>query len=94
MLEVTQAADTRQIQMSYRRLILANHPDKHSTGTDGQKRAAIEATKKITTAWEILRDEIFRRAFDQGGHGAVHSAMKASFVYDPDPPNDDEEEDN
>jgi len=90
-LEVTPEAETSQIKKSYINLMMANHPDKHSKGTDDQKNNAIEATKKITAAWEILKDDSIRRAFDQGGHGAVHSVMEENFVYDPDPSYEEEE---
>ena len=53
-LEVPFGADMETVRKSYKRLVLAYHPDRHSGNTE-QQRIALEITKKINSSFERLR---------------------------------------
>ena len=65
-LGVDRGAAKDDIKRAYRKLAVANHPDRNP----GDK-AAEERFKEATEAYEILADEKRRQAYDQFGHAGV-----------------------
>lgn len=65
-LGVSKEATKDEIKKAYRRLAIANHPDKNP----GDK-AAEERFKEATEAYEVLGDEQKRSAYDQFGFAGV-----------------------
>jgi len=61
---VPRDATTQQIKLSYRKLALKHHPDRHTSETD--KKKAHENFAAIGHAYEILGDEGRRREHDEG----------------------------
>lgn len=57
-LEVSSIAPLEEIRQSYKRLILAHHPDKSVTKDD-------EPFRVIKFAWDVLSDPERRRKFDE-----------------------------
>ncbi len=64
-LEVSKGASTEEIKRSYRRLAMKYHPDHNQ----GNEEAEIKF-KAINEAYEILKDEQKRAAYDRYGHAA------------------------
>ncbi|CAK5090427.1 unnamed protein product [Meloidogyne enterolobii] len=58
-LEVSQNASIDKIKKAYKKLMLKYHPDK--TGNDPE---ALEISKKINEAYEILKDQDKRKNYD------------------------------
>jgi curved DNA-binding protein CbpA len=52
--------DAESLKNAYRKAVKANHPDGHA----GDQDAAAERFRQITTAYDILRDEKRRAAYD------------------------------
>ena len=65
-LGVSKSASLDEIKKAYRKLAMANHPDKNP----GDK-AAEERFKEATEAYEILSDETKRKNYDQFGFAGV-----------------------
>ena len=64
-LGVSRNADASSIKSAYRKLAMKHHPDKNP----GDKKS--EALfKEATEAYEILKDDEKRAAYDQFGHSA------------------------
>lgn len=64
-LEVTKTADGETIKKSYRRLAMKYHPDKNPGCKESE-----EKFKYICEAYEVLKDEQKRAAYDRYGHEA------------------------
>lgn len=65
-LGVPRDADADAIKKAYRKLALKYHPDRN----DGSKEAE-EKFKEATEAYEVLRDDQKRAAYDRYGHAGV-----------------------
>jgi molecular chaperone DnaJ len=64
-LGVTTSAEEKEIKKAYKKLAMKYHPDR----TEGDK-AKEETFKEIKEAYEILKDDQKRAAYDQYGHAA------------------------
>lgn len=64
-LEVSKNAEERDIKKSYKKLAMKYHPDR----TKGDK-VKEETFKEIQAAYEVLKDDQKRAAYDQYGHAA------------------------
>jgi molecular chaperone DnaJ len=73
-LGVARDADTDTIKKAYRKLALQHHPDRNSGSTDAEERF-----KEATEAYEVLRDEQKRAAYDRYGHAGVKAGAGAGF---------------
>ena len=61
-LGVSKSASADELKRAYRKLAMQHHPDKHG-GDDGP-------FKEVAEAYEVLKDEKKRAAYDQFGHAA------------------------
>jgi|EP00927_Polykrikos_kofoidii_P061062 curved DNA-binding protein CbpA len=66
-LGVDRSASDSEIAKAYKKLALIHHPDKNQDN----KQAAEENFKKITEAYEVLRDQDKRKSYDQFGKAGV-----------------------
>ncbi len=64
-LGVSKNADDKQIKSAYRKLAMANHPDRNP-----DDEAAAERFREASEAYEVLKDQEKRAAYDQLGHAA------------------------
>ena len=65
LLEVSKDSDGETIKKSYRRLAMKYHPDKNPGCKESE-----EKFKKLSVAYEVLKDEQKRAAYDRYGHDA------------------------
>jgi len=68
LLQVERSADEKTIKSSYRRLAMECHPDKNPGCKDSE-----EKFKKISQAYDCLRDPQKRAAYDRYGHAAFQN---------------------
>lgn len=71
-LEVEKTASKDEIKKGYRKLALANHPDRNPGDDEAEERF-----KEATEAYEILSDDTKRQAYDQFGHAGVDPSYGA-----------------
>src|ERR1700731_1425906 len=64
-LGVSKSADAEQLKRAYRKLAMQYHPDRNS----GDK-AAEQKFKDISEAYDVLKDDQKRAAYDRFGHAA------------------------
>ena len=69
LLGVPRDATVEQIKRAYRRLALKYHPDKNKGNLDAERRFI-----EVSNAYEILRDDEKRRAYDQRGRAGLDEA--------------------
>ncbi|HNX00048.1 MAG TPA: molecular chaperone DnaJ [Candidatus Cloacimonadota bacterium] len=69
-LGVERTADTDTIKKAYRKLAMKLHPDKNP-----DDKAAEEAFKEASEAYEILSDKDKRQLYDQYGHAGVENSF-------------------
>ena len=62
---VNRDADDKTIKSAYRKLAMANHPDRNPDDD-----AAAERFREASEAYEVLKDSQKRAAYDQLGHAA------------------------
>ena len=65
-LGVAKNADGDAIKKAYRRLAIQYHPDKNQGSPEAE-----EKFKEATEAYEVLRDDQKRAAYDRYGHAGV-----------------------
>lgn len=65
-LGVSQDADEAEIRKKYKHAALKYHPDKQSSKSEEEKKAAEANFKAISEAYEILSDKEKRERYDQG----------------------------
>ncbi len=68
-LGVNRDADDKTIKSAYRKLAMANHPDRNPDDD-----AAAERFREASEAYEVLRDSQKRAAYDQLGHAAFEQS--------------------
>ena len=68
-LGVSKDADEKAIKSAYRKLAMANHPDRNAGD-----EAAAERFKEASEAYEVLKDSQKRAAYDQMGHAAFEQS--------------------
>lgn len=70
MLGVSRDADAKQIKSAYRKLAMKYHPDQNQGDEEAEKKF-----KEISQAYEVLKDEQKRAAYDRYGHEAFQQGM-------------------
>ncbi|MCR9245449.1 MAG: molecular chaperone DnaJ [bacterium] len=68
-LGVDRGADAETLKKAYRKLALANHPDRNPGDAEAEKRF-----KEAAEAYDVLGDEQKRQRYDQFGHAGVEGA--------------------
>ncbi|MEC7208936.1 MAG: DnaJ domain-containing protein, partial [Pseudomonadota bacterium] len=68
-LGVSRDADDKTIKAAYRKLAMANHPDRNP-----DDEAAAERFREASEAYEVLKDGQKRAAYDQLGHAAFEQS--------------------
>ncbi len=68
MLGVSQTADGVEIKKAYRKLAMQYHPDRNQGDASAEQKF-----KEVSEAYDILRDEQKRAAYDRFGHAAFEN---------------------
>ena len=76
-LGVSKDADEKTLKAAYRKLAMANHPDRNQ-GDD----AAEERFREASEAYEVLKDPQKRAAYDRMGHAAFDQSAGFSDIFD------------
>jgi len=69
-LGVSKTASADELKKAYRKLAMQYHPDKNQGSAEAEKKF-----KEINAAYDILKDEQKRAAYDQMGHAAFEGGM-------------------
>jgi molecular chaperone DnaJ len=69
-LGVTRAAADAELKAAYRKLAMQYHPDRNNGDRDAEHRF-----KEINEAYDVLKDEQKRAAYDRFGHAAFEHGM-------------------
>lgn len=78
LLGVTASADPAELRRAYVRMARRYHPDLHATADPTAVAYAENQMRELNLAWEVLRDEQRRAAYDRSiGAAAAASAMNA-----------------
>jgi molecular chaperone DnaJ len=75
-LEVPRDASEDQIKQAYRKLAMRYHPDRNGGSHDAE-----EQFKKVTEAYDVLRDPQKRAAYDRYGEAGLRGAAGAGFHH-------------
>jgi molecular chaperone DnaJ len=69
-LGVSKSATAEELKKAYRKLAMKYHPDRNQGNKDAEQKF-----KEISEAYDVLRDEQKRAAYDQYGHQAFDGGM-------------------
>src|SRR6266700_2612550 len=72
-LGVGKSADADELKRAYRKLAMQYHPDRNA----GDKSAEVKF-KEISEAYDVLKDDQKRAAYDRFGHAAFEAGMGAA----------------
>ncbi|MCC8417698.1 MAG: molecular chaperone DnaJ [Rickettsia endosymbiont of Bryobia graminum] len=72
-LGVSKSATPAELKKAYHKLAMQYHPDRNSHDKEAEKKF-----KEISAAYDILKDEQKRAAYDRFGHDAFHASGGAS----------------
>ncbi len=72
-LEVAKSATADELKKAYRKLAMKYHPDRNQGDTKAEAKF-----KELSEAYDVLRDEQKRAAYDQYGHQAFEGGMGGS----------------
>src|ERR1700754_497698 len=75
-LEVVKGADGDTLKSAYRKLAMRFHPDKNP----GDHTAEVKF-KEINEAYDVLKDEQKRAAYDRFGHAAFEGGMGGAHGF-------------
>src|ERR1700722_16206157 len=70
LLGVSRTAKADEIKKAYRKLAMKFHPDKNPGDKESEKKF-----KEISEAYDVLKDEQKRAAYDRMGHAAFEGGM-------------------
>src|SRR5258708_2221988 len=70
LLGVSRTASADEMKKAYRKLAMQYHPDKNPGDKEAEKKF-----KEISHAYDILKDEQKRAAYDRFGHQAFEAGM-------------------
>ena len=59
----------KKIKNIYRKLAVAEHPDRHTNDSDAEKKKHEEKFKEISEAYNVLSDEKKRQEYDMAQNG-------------------------
>ncbi len=76
-LEVSKGATIAEIKKSYRRLAMKYHPDHNQGNAEAEAKF-----KAINEAYEVLKDEQKRAAYDRYGHAAFEQSAGGGNPFD------------
>lgn len=77
LLGVSRSAKAEEIKKAYRKLAMKYHPDKNQGDKDSEKKF-----KEISEAYDVLKDEQKRAAYDRMGHAAFEGGMGGGSTED------------
>lgn len=72
LLGVSKTVTPEELKKAYRALAIQHHPDKNAGNAESEKKF-----KEISEAYEVLKDEQKRAAYDRYGHAAFEGGMGA-----------------
>ena len=72
-LEVAKGASSEEIKKSYRHLAMKYHPDRNAGNPEAEAKF-----KEVNEAYEVLKDEQKRAAYDRYGHAAFEQGSGAN----------------
>ncbi|ARW17433.1 chaperone protein DnaJ [Komagataeibacter europaeus] len=76
-LEVSRDANGDEIKRAYRKLAMKYHPDRNPGDTDAENRF-----KEINEAYDVLKDDQKRAAYDRFGHAAFEGGGPGAGGFD------------
>ena len=74
LLGVPKGADQKELKSAFRKLAMKHHPDRNPDDPGSEKKF-----KQINEAYEVLKDDQKRAAYDQFGHAAFENGGNGGF---------------